>query len=665
MTPEPDYNNYTKEQLINEIKKFSQTAITNKTTKYGLVWENDKIREQIITDCKNKFPVFTEIKENAITSPLPPEGGTEEITSKIPLPEGEGQGVGSFSPLGVTHILIEGDNYHALTALNYTHAGKIDVIYIDPPYNTGNKDFVYNDSFVDKEDAYRHSKWLSFMAARLELAKNLLKDTGVIFISIDDNEQANLKLLCDIVFGENNFVAHIPIIMNLKGNQDEFGFAGTHEYCLVYAATKEKLQLNNFQISDEEELDEWETDEIGLYKKGATLKSTGEASDRESRPKMFYPILYSKKNKEITTITEQEYSRIYDDKTKKFDDIYLGELKEYYEKLDFIFVLPQIGNVLGRWRWGWSEANREKLKTDVIAITNKDEISFYKKQRPQLGDLPSKKPKSLFYKPEYSSGNGTAQLKNIFGDKIFNNPKPIELIRDFLEIASNKNSIILDFFAGSGTTMHAVIQLNAEDGGQRQCILVTNNENQICENVTYPRCQKVITGYTTPKGQTVKGLTNNNLRYFKTMFVENSNNPDQVKFELTESCTELLCLRENVFELYKATQDYKIFSATPPPAPPLLGGEFRRNFVSPLPEGRCDVSQGQGVGLKYVAIYYDFPSRSLQNLAHELAALQGEKKLYYFSLDNAKPTINFENLGVSIEPIPQKIIETYQNLMRK
>jgi adenine-specific DNA-methyltransferase len=108
-------------------------------------------------------------------SPLTPEGGTDEITSKTP-PSGVG---------GLTHILIEGDNYHALTALNYTHAGKIDVIYIDPPYNTGNKDFVYNDSFVDKEDAYRHSKWLSFMAARLELAKNLLKDTGVIFISID------------------------------------------------------------------------------------------------------------------------------------------------------------------------------------------------------------------------------------------------------------------------------------------------------------------------------------------------------------------------------------------------------------------------------------------------------------------------------------------------
>ncbi|MFZ7308406.1 DNA methyltransferase, partial [Avibacterium avium] len=133
---------------------------------------------------------------------------------------------------------MQGDNLHSLKILEKTHRNKIDVIYIDPPYNTGNKDFIYNDRYVDNNDGYRHSKWLSFMSKRLEIAKNLLSKQGVIFISIDDNEQAQLKLLCDEIFGENNFIAELPTIMNLKGNQDEFGFAGTHEYTLCYARKK-------------------------------------------------------------------------------------------------------------------------------------------------------------------------------------------------------------------------------------------------------------------------------------------------------------------------------------------------------------------------------------------------------------------------------------------
>ena len=185
---------------------------TDKT--YGLVWENKP--EDVEERLRDELPVLTEVKERAIISD---------------------------NPGAPNHILIEGDNLEALTTLAYTHAGKIDVIYIDPPYNTGNKDFVYNDSYVDSEDTYRHSKWLSFMSKRLRIAKKLLSDRGVIFISIDDNEQANLKLLCDEVFGERNFIAQL---IWRQGKKHIGTFIGVnHEYMLVYAKSKDFINDNS------------------------------------------------------------------------------------------------------------------------------------------------------------------------------------------------------------------------------------------------------------------------------------------------------------------------------------------------------------------------------------------------------------------------------------
>ena len=180
-------------------------GLLRESKSYGLVWEDKP--EAVEERLRDELPVLTEVKEKAIIN----------------------------APDAPNHILIEGDNLEALTTLAYTHEGKIDMIYIDPPYNTGNKDFVYNDSYVDKEDSYRHSKWLSFMSRRLKIAKRLLSDRGVIFISIDDNEQAQLKLLCDEIFGAENEISVLPTIMNLKGNQDEFGFAGCHEYTIVFS----------------------------------------------------------------------------------------------------------------------------------------------------------------------------------------------------------------------------------------------------------------------------------------------------------------------------------------------------------------------------------------------------------------------------------------------
>lgn len=377
------------------------------------------------------------------------------------------------------NLYIIGDNLDALKHLLNSYSGKIKCIYIDPPYNTGSDGFIYNDNFeytpenisekmgIELEEAQRiiemrgkstHSAWLTFMYTRLVLARDLLREDGVIFISIDDNEQANLKMVCDEIFGEENFVGELPTIMNLKGNNDEFGFSGTHEFTIVYAREKNFLELNNFPIN-EEELEDWEEDEFGKYKRGANLKSTGTNAPREKRPNLFFPI-YIDDNDDIF-VTEDN------NKPQKFN----GNL---------ITLYPITDEQEMSWRWSKSKFKNE---LENIIVSRSKNVNIYKKQRPMLGDLPSKKPKTLFYKPEYSSGNGTIQIKSLFNKKLFSNPKPIELLKDFIILGGNKNLIILDFFSGSATTVHAVMQLNAEDGGNRKYIMVQLPEKTYEEKI--------------------------------------------------------------------------------------------------------------------------------------------------------------------------------------
>lgn len=399
------------------------------------------------------------------------------------------------------NFIIKGDNLDALKILAKGYTNKIKMIYIDPPYNTMNNDFIYNDNFRADFDAIArisglidesgnksknleemerifkgtrtHSAWLCFMYPRLKLARDLLKDDGVIFISIDDNEQANLKLLCDEIFGEENFVGNLPTIMNLKGNNDEFGFAGTHEYTIVFAKNKDKLRIGEFDISDDE-IEDWQFDEKGYYKQGANLKRTGQNAPREDRPNLYFPILINKTNSKVVSITESEYEAIYDKNTKKFNDDYLETLKNEYENKGFYFILPITNNQKVTWRWSY---NKILAESDEIIISQNGTIGLYKKQRPSLGDIPSKKPKSLLYKPTYSSGNGTELIKKIFASKVFSNPKPLDLIKDIIKISTNNKDIILDFFAGSGTTAHAVMAQNLADNGNRKFILVQLDES--------------------------------------------------------------------------------------------------------------------------------------------------------------------------------------------
>src|SRR3989344_6109639 len=210
---------WSKNQLVAEVERL------RKRKKYGLVWEDKP--EDVVEQCKTELPVLKEVKNKAIAK----------------------------DKNGPVNILIEGDNYHALSVLNYTHQGKIDVIYIDPPYNTGNKDFVYNDNYVDRGDVYHHSKWLSFMSKRLLLAKNLLKDKGIIFISIDSIELAQLKLLMNEIFGEDNFVNIIvwKKTNSPKSQANTLGFQ--HEYILFYAKNISQLKLNTiYRPFDEKSL---------------------------------------------------------------------------------------------------------------------------------------------------------------------------------------------------------------------------------------------------------------------------------------------------------------------------------------------------------------------------------------------------------------------------
>ena len=377
--------------------------------------------------------------------------------------------------------IVNSDNFQFLRFIS-NEVSTIKSLYLDPPYNTEGDGFLYKDNYKD-------SSWLTMMKDRLLNARNLLDDKGIIFISIDDNEQDRLKTLCDDIFGEDNILGVLPTIMNLKGNQDEFGFAGTHEYTIVYAKNKAAVIVGEFPI-DEDELDDWTQDEIGYYKKGATLKRTGEDAPREHRPFGYFPILIDKKKQIVKVISDDEYSKIFDKESRDFDDEFVNLLKEKYEKLGFYVLLPMTDGIKTSWRWGF-----DKIKKDIneiIIVTDGNYYSLYKKQRPELGDMPTKKPKSTLYKASYSSGNGTTQLKDLFTVSPFKNPKPKDLIKDFIQISSNKNEddIILDFFAGSGTTAHAVIDLNRDDKGNRKYILCEMGE--YFDTVTKPRVQKVI-----------------------------------------------------------------------------------------------------------------------------------------------------------------------------
>ena len=484
----------TLEGLTNE-EKSALLELLNKEKKYGLVWENKP--EDVEERLRDHLPVLEEVKSRAILSD---------------------------SPDAPNHILIEGDNLEALTALSYTHEGKIDVIYIDPPYNTGNKDFIYNDSFVDSEDGYRHSKWLSFMSKRLGIAKRLLSDKGVIFISIDDNEQAQLKLLCDDILAERNFVANY-IWQSTAGSNTGTDIVTVTEYILVYSKNRDYVQFDGMLSSEE-----------SFPYEDEYVKNRGRyALDKLDRRRVGGH--YSDALNYAITMPDgtMRYPGGTNTKSQEgWNYLWSKSKVEWGIQNDFI--------VLKKSKGLWNVYNKRYSKIDNSGNIIERSIPF----------------RNLITSDQCNTAQGTAEITSIFSIRPFDFPKPSKLIKHLLMniVRSKKKSTILDFFAGSGTTLHATMQLNSEDGGHRQCILVTNNENNICEEVTYERNKRVINGYTTPKGEQVEGLKNNSLRYYKTELLPREKSPRNMR-ALMAAATELLCIKEDLYEESKRFGRYR------------------------------------------------------------------------------------------------------------
>lgn len=507
------------EGLTND-EKADLIGLLRSHKKYGLVWEEKA--EDVEERLREQLPVLTEVKERAI------------VSNDADVPN---------------HILIEGDNLEALTALSYSHEGKIDVIYIDPPYNTGNKDFVYNDSYVDSEDSYRHSKWLSFMHKRLKIAKRLLSDEGVIFISIDDNEQANIKLLCDEIFGEHNFTAQLIWEQGRKSMAAQVAI--NHEYCLIYCKNKTRRIFFDNNIKN----NNWKEKKEGLneiYKECERLEKIygNHYQMIEKGIRMFYKNL-----PENHPSKRQSQYKCYDKKGLYFPgDIAQGTGNG--GRFDIIHPLTEKPCKLPKGGWRFSiEKLPQLLKEDKIHF-GEDETKVPCLKR-YLKETEYEIVSSVFYK----DGRGaTKRLDTLFGENVFEHPKDENIISKFLSLVTSYDKketfYILDFFAGSGTTLHATMQLNAEDGGNRQCILVTNNENKICEEVTYERNKRVINGYTTPKGEHIEGLKRNTLRYYQTELLPREHSPKNMR-ELMSKATDLLCIKEDLYTEQQMFGRYK------------------------------------------------------------------------------------------------------------
>ena len=573
-----DHSNLTKEELLKLVEKQDAELATKK---YGLVWDSEKEPEQVVLDCENNIPILKRIKEKEIR--------TDDSDD---------------------NILIEGDNYHALTCLNYTHKGKIDVIYIDPPYNTGkDREWIYNDKFIDENDGYRHSKWLNFMDKRLRLARNLLSDNGVIFVSIGNDEVAQLKMLMDKIFGENKDNNIIHWKKNQKPQNASKTISESAEFLMVYFPNN-PVKLVRPMIGTK-------TDEHGSYKPSPLFKF-------DDRPRRIHMIPKG------TIIEAKQWV-----KGKIFG---VRNKLAYIEVLDDPIILNGVlqNNVRLDGQWCKTESNGEyqKVILENRLFINSNGFPNEKAYR----DEDSKNVQTNLWLDAGYNELGKSRLDEVLGvDNLFPYPKPVEYIKEIIKSINKDNVIVLDFFAGSGTTGHAVLELNREDNGCRKFILCTNNElngvgsqlaennpyNEkdsfgVCQRVTYPRIHNVIKGYKFKgKDKTIlfeykltfsqfknidsiveeldktiddnkskfskiekkfenntikvigiknidgsKNGLNGNLQYFKTDLipVERIDNvEDTQRRELTEKAGQMIAIKENTFEEVETCEWYQIF----------------------------------------------------------------------------------------------------------
>ncbi len=602
-------------------------AVKNK--KFGLVWMD--IPEEFEEKTENAMPVLKEAAKKA-------------VVNKDGKP---------------THILIEGDNYHALTCLNYTHKGKIDVIYIDPPYNVGSKSWRYNNQFVEKDDPFRHSKWLSFIYKRLILAKTLLKQDGSLIIAIDDYEINPLGLLLEEIFDDYKYERDVIVVAHHPQGAGSETISRVHEYAFI--CTPKGVGLKGRKSANEE--DKW------------SLKRSGQGENnwRINRPNQFFAIIVNNETRKVIDVgpeiplEEKDYPK--------------GDTQEGYKR---IYPLDREGKERV-WRYNRPKMN-ELIKNNLIEYTKKGAL-VVKKQG--VNSVPIF---SVWQGPRYNAGtHGSALLTNIMGvANLFPYPKSLYTVLDMISmiVGNNKKAIILDFFAGSGTTAHAVMEMNKEDRGNRQCVLCTNNENNICEEVTYLRVERVINGYQfegkekeilyekklnlsalrkvgdiLSEIESIKMMEggkyekyeakveDNNIRligtknikgkkeglggslkYYKTDFIGKNNvlnATDADKVELAHQAGELLAIAENTLYKVKENSHWQLY-------------ENRE---------------------RYTAVYFREELDQFEKFVTMVEKLKHPVTVYVFSWGDDEFDDEFEHIeGVKVKTIPLPILEIYKNI---
>ncbi len=482
MAKKNKYTDWSKEELVKRIESIE------KRKKYGLMWDEERTKEKFEADAEDKLPVLKEVKsKHIVTDPEKP-----------------------------IHILIEGDNYHALSVLAYTHERTVDVIYIDPPYNTGAKDWKYNNNYVDENDPYRHSKWLSMISKRLRLAKSLLKKNGVLVVTIDDHELFGLLGLLEGLNAKP--LGRVAICIKPEGRRQSNYIMEAHEYALFVTWGNPSMRgLNvdfglDFPEQDEKSKFRWE----GLMRRDAP---------REDRGSDYWYAFYAQEDGKVSVEPINGGIEVWPINTKGIERVWLWDKQRASEKL-----------------------------SELQAVIRKGKPTVYYKRREQ-GRV---KPTSFWYGSKYNANAyGTRLLTSILPDNDFDYPKSLYSVLDCIDLFLPPNGIVLDFFAGSGTTGHAALALNNQDQGKRKFILCTNNENNICTHVCYPRIEKVLNGYRNGNGSNIVGI-GGNLQYYRTSFVA-SEPTDRNKELLTKEAVEMLCLRENTFDLVSENDAIKIY----------------------------------------------------------------------------------------------------------
>ena len=550
-----NYQDWTKEELIREVVKLE------KRKKYGMIWEDKP--EDVAVLCKEKLPILE-----------------EDVKKEIEIDEA-----------GPVNILVEGDNYHALSVLNYTHKGKIDVIYIDPPFNTGAKNWKYNNDYVERDDAFRHSKWLSLMEKRLRLAKPLLKRKGVLVCAIDENELWHLGSLLEEIFSGHE-VHLVTIVHNPRGVQGK-NFSYTNEFAYFVIPKGEKV-IGHRKLSEEE-----------IY--WSNLRNWGGESLRSDARNCFYPIV------------------IKDDKVIGFGDVPKIDFhpkKQTEKKGDSYHVWPIDRKGVER-KWRYARQSVESVKDILRLKTSRDRIEI--EIGKDYGTV-----RTVWQSPKYDAAEyGTKLVHALVPRNHFDFPKSVYNVYDCLVplISEINNAVVLDYFAGSGTTGHAVMMLNKIDGGNRKFILCTNNENGIAEEICYPRIKKVIKGH--KDYSDITGIPAN-LKYFKTAFVD-AKPTDRNKKRLVDKSTEMLCLKEDCFNEVKKGKDFRIFKN----------------------------SQD-----KYLGIIYD--DDGIESFKKEAKKMKKKFVVYVFSLDESAREEEFEDMDnmVQLKPIPAVILNVYKRIFK-